>query len=80
MAGKRDWKNHPHWHLLVLVPLVVFLISEDDGVTRTFLAVGLFSGAVHYGRATARWSRPGTGRSVPDPRPVSADPGEYGGR
>ncbi|MEU7018675.1 hypothetical protein [Streptomyces sp. NPDC046385] len=64
MAGKSDWQNHPHWHLLVLVPLLVFSIVEDNVITRCLLVGALFAGAVQYGRATVKWSTSGTGRSV----------------
>ncbi|MCX5392207.1 hypothetical protein [Streptomyces sp. NBC_00094] len=50
MANKNDWRNHPHWYLLILVPVLVFLIIEDDVITRSLLAGGLFSGGVLYGR------------------------------
>ncbi|WP_318208527.1 hypothetical protein [Streptomyces sp. SJL17-1] len=40
MADKNDRWNHPHWHLLILVPLLVFLIIEDDVITRSLLAGG----------------------------------------
>ncbi|MFG2839776.1 hypothetical protein ACGFYE_32765 [Streptomyces zaomyceticus] len=54
MAGKREWRNHPHGYLVILVPLLVFLIVEDGTVTRIILAWALFSGAVVYGREWAK--------------------------
>ncbi|MFJ5936897.1 hypothetical protein ACPCAE_15915 [Streptomyces cinereoruber] len=63
MADKNDWRNHPHWHLLILVPLLVFLVIEDDVITRSLLAGGLFSGAVRYGRD---WVKRGARKAMAD--------------
>lgn len=55
------WKNsrwnHPLWHLAVVIPLLIFLITADDTTTRCFLASGLTMAAVRYGRESARWAR-----------------------
>ncbi|WP_189834497.1 hypothetical protein [Streptomyces zaomyceticus] len=56
MAGKSEWQNHPHGYLVILTLLLVFLIVEDDTVTRILLGWGLFSGAVVYGREWAKRS------------------------
>ncbi|WP_017241984.1 hypothetical protein [Streptomyces sp. SS] len=57
MTGKNDWRNNPHWYLVVLVPVLIALIVEDDGITRGLLAWGLLSGGVLYGREWVKWSR-----------------------
>ncbi|MFH9723651.1 hypothetical protein ACH4M4_11875 [Streptomyces sp. NPDC017254] len=36
--------------------MLVTLVIEDGTITRALLALGLFSGAVHYGREWAKWS------------------------
>ncbi|MFJ5834962.1 hypothetical protein [Streptomyces sp. NPDC093089] len=46
MTNERDWRNSPHGYLLVLVPVLVALIVEDDSITRGVLAWALLSGAV----------------------------------
>jgi hypothetical protein len=57
MAGKSSRWNHPHWHLVLVIPLLIFLITEDDAITRGFLATGLAPAAVRYGYALATWTR-----------------------
>ncbi|MFH8581846.1 hypothetical protein OHB11_17570 [Streptomyces zaomyceticus] len=56
MTGKSEWQNHPHGYLVILALLLVFLIIEDDTVTRIILAWALFSGAVVHGREWAKRS------------------------
>ncbi|MFF5972295.1 hypothetical protein ACFY7C_12330 [Streptomyces sp. NPDC012769] len=63
MAGESDWRNNPHWYLMMLVPLLVILIIEDDTITRSLLVLGLFSGAVVYGRA---WVKQSSRRATAD--------------
>ncbi|MGW1727969.1 hypothetical protein ACWCQK_34290 [Streptomyces sp. NPDC002306] len=57
MADKNSWRNHPHWHLTFVIPLLVFLTTEDDRITRCLLASGLTLAAIWYGRDLARWTR-----------------------
>jgi hypothetical protein len=64
MADKNRRWNHPHWHLGFVIPLLIFLITEDDAITRCFLASGLTLAAIRYGRETATWSR---AKTAPDP-------------
>ncbi|MFF0435581.1 hypothetical protein ACFYU9_25605 [Streptomyces sp. NPDC004327] len=56
MADKNDWRNNPHWHVVMLVPMLIALIVEDDTIIRSLLASGLLSGAVLYGREWMKWS------------------------
>ncbi|MER8041882.1 hypothetical protein [Streptomyces sp. NPDC094032] len=63
MADKSDWRNHPHGHLLILVPLLVFLVIEDDVIIRGVLACSLFSLAVLYGR---EWAKRGGRKATAD--------------
>ncbi|MFF1412812.1 hypothetical protein ACFVX6_24070 [Streptomyces sp. NPDC058289] len=55
MAGKNDWRNHPRWILVILAPVLIFLITEEDPVMRGFLAVGILMWAVRYGRESEKW-------------------------
>ncbi|MER5434291.1 hypothetical protein [Streptomyces sp. NPDC002588] len=58
MADKSSrWDHHPHWHLVQVIPLLIFLIIEDDAITRGFLATGLALAAARYGHALATWTR-----------------------
>ncbi|MFF3617510.1 hypothetical protein [Streptomyces sp. NPDC002580] len=58
MADKNSRWNHPYWHLVFFViPLLIFLIAEDDRITRCLLASGLTLAAIRYGRESARWAR-----------------------
>ncbi|MER7836646.1 hypothetical protein ABTY98_12195 [Streptomyces sp. NPDC096040] len=57
MADKNNRWNHPHWHLVFVMPLLVFLITEDDVITRCFLASGLALAAARYGHELATWTR-----------------------
>ncbi|MGX1541853.1 hypothetical protein [Streptomyces adustus] len=65
MADKNSRWNHPRWHLIVVIPLLIFLITEDDPITRCFLASGLTVAAFRYGRDSARRARVKCA-SVPD--------------
>lgn len=64
MADKNSRWNHPHWHLVIVIPLLIFLITEDDPITRCLLASGLTLAAIRYGRDSARWPR---AKSAPVP-------------
>lgn len=57
MTNERDWRNSLHGYFLILVPVLVDLIVEDDSITRGVLAWALLSGAVLYGREWAKRSR-----------------------
>ncbi|MER5900888.1 hypothetical protein [Streptomyces mirabilis] len=58
MADKNSRWNHPYWHLVFFViPLLIFLITEDDRIMRCLLASGLTLAAIQYGRESARWAR-----------------------
>ncbi|WP_338696587.1 hypothetical protein V2W30_14025 [Streptomyces sp. Q6] len=63
MAGKKDRWNNPHWHLLMVLPILIWLITERDAGMRFFEATGLTMWAVAYGRALAGRAR---ARSAPD--------------
>ncbi|MFF4799965.1 hypothetical protein ACFY1U_16395 [Streptomyces sp. NPDC001351] len=57
MADKNNRWNHPHWHLVFVIPLLIFLITEDDVITRCFLALGLALAAIRYGHQLATRTR-----------------------
>lgn len=58
MADKNSRWHHPYWHLVFFViPLLIFLITEDDRIMRGLLALGLTLAAIQYGRDSARWAR-----------------------
>ncbi|MFJ2394858.1 hypothetical protein ACIOTI_19160 [Streptomyces sp. NPDC087843] len=64
MADENSGWNQPHWHLLIVIPLLIFLITEVGTITRCLLASGLTVAAIRYGRDSARWAR---AKSVTDP-------------
>ncbi|MFG3285469.1 hypothetical protein [Streptomyces sp. NPDC048111] len=63
MADKNSRWNHPHWHLLIVIPLLIFLVTEDNTITRCLLASALTLAAVRYGRDSAAWAR---AKAAPD--------------
>ncbi|MFF2994596.1 hypothetical protein ACFVTC_08440 [Streptomyces sp. NPDC057950] len=56
MADKNSRWNHPHRHLVIVIPLLIFLITEDDP-KRCLLASGLTPAAIRYGRDSVRRRR-----------------------
>ncbi|MER5762594.1 hypothetical protein [Streptomyces sp. NPDC002082] len=74
MAGKSDWRNHPRWILVILAPVLVFVIREEDPVMRGFLAVGIFMWAARYGRESVQWRATRTqAQPAPQPPPQGSD-------
>ncbi|WP_393081842.1 hypothetical protein [Streptomyces sp. LN704] len=57
MADKNSRWNHPHWHLVIVITLLIFLITEDDPIKRWLLASGLTLAAIRYGRDSVRRPR-----------------------
>ncbi|MET7364477.1 hypothetical protein ABZS61_01370 [Streptomyces sp. NPDC005566] len=49
----KSWWDHPHWNLMIVVPLLIFLVVEDDRVVRCLAALSLVLAAVRYGRELA---------------------------
>ncbi|MDX6314211.1 MAG: hypothetical protein QOF84_5199 [Streptomyces sp.] len=54
MTRKPKWQDHPSWHLTFIVPLLIFVIFEDDAITRFLEASALVLSAIRYGRESAR--------------------------
>ncbi|MGV9708569.1 hypothetical protein [Streptomyces sp. NPDC003483] len=57
MADKNRWWHHPHGNLMAVIPLAVYLVIEDNTITRCLLASGLAFAAVRYGKDLAARSR-----------------------
>ncbi|MFD6274810.1 hypothetical protein ACFWFI_04410 [Streptomyces sp. NPDC060209] len=53
MMKKSSW-GHPRWNLTIVVPLLIFVIVEDDVITRCLAAVALTLAAVRYGHESAK--------------------------
>ncbi|MCM1966139.1 MULTISPECIES: hypothetical protein [unclassified Streptomyces] len=66
MAGKSDWRNHPRWHLVILMPLLIFVIAEEDPISRALLATAILVGAARYGRESVKW-KANSGQAQPAP-------------
>ncbi|MFH8739488.1 hypothetical protein [Streptomyces sp. NPDC017964] len=64
MADKNSWRNNPHWHLAIVAPLLISVITEDNATGRCVLASGLTLAAIRYGRDSVRWDR---AKSAPVP-------------
>ncbi|MFD6886013.1 hypothetical protein [Streptomyces sp. NPDC059957] len=71
MAGKNDWWNHPRWILVLLTPVLIFVIREEDPVMRGFLAVAILMWAARYGRESVKWQ---ANRSQAQPAPQPQPP------
>lgn len=56
MADKTSWWHHPHGNLVAVLPLAVYLVTEDNTITRCLLASSLAVAAVRYGKELAAWS------------------------
>lgn len=56
MTDKNSRWNHPAWYLTFVIPQLIFLITEDDRVSRCFMASGLTLMAVRYGRESVKWA------------------------
>ncbi|MFF4971270.1 hypothetical protein [Streptomyces sp. NPDC001083] len=52
-ANKNSRLNQPHWHLVTVLPLLVFLVTEDEAIMRGLGAVSLSLTAIAYGRGLA---------------------------
>ncbi|MFE4546127.1 hypothetical protein [Streptomyces sp. NPDC056785] len=52
-ADKNSGWNHPHWYLVTVLPLLVFLVTEDEALMRGLGAVSLTLTAIAYGRGLA---------------------------
>ncbi|MFE9608189.1 hypothetical protein [Streptomyces sp. NPDC006012] len=57
MADKNSRWNHPRWHLVMVIPQMICLITEDDTISRCLLVSALTLTAIRYGRESAQWAR-----------------------
>jgi hypothetical protein len=49
--------DHPLWHLVIVVPLLVFVITTDDTVIRAMAALALALQAFRFGRDSMKPAR-----------------------
>ncbi|WP_338677816.1 hypothetical protein V1460_36125 [Streptomyces sp. SCSIO 30461] len=54
MTKKPDGWNDPRWRLLLVVPLLIYVVVEDDAIIRGLLASALALGAFQYGWEMAK--------------------------
>lgn len=45
---------HPRWHLVIVAPILILVIVEDDAITRGMGAVALALSAFRYGVDSAK--------------------------
>ncbi|MFG2304105.1 hypothetical protein [Actinacidiphila glaucinigra] len=50
MTDKPKWQNHPAWYLLLIVPQLVFVTSEEDKISRFLDGLGLLLWGILCGR------------------------------
>ncbi|MFE6554014.1 hypothetical protein ACWEQ2_21935 [Streptomyces sp. NPDC004096] len=57
MLKKRRWHNHPRWYLLMVVPLMIWTVTDDSRISRSLGVVSLFCWGIQYQRAMSQWRR-----------------------
>lgn len=54
MTSKPNRWQHPRWHLVIVVPILILVLVEDDAITRGIGVVSLALSAFRYGFDSAK--------------------------
>lgn len=54
MTGKPSRWQHPRWNLIIVVPILIIVLTDDDPISRGIGAVSLALSAFRYGFDSAK--------------------------